>query len=76
MVIKEIKSKKNRVAFYFGKADKFSGVFGLFGGIQYYQRFDWNHIGFGLTFIKWYITLAFRWRVANCGYPKGEVYTD
>ncbi len=73
MVIKEIKSKKNRVAFYFGKADKH---YGLFGGFDYHERFDWNHIAFGLTFIKWYITLEFRWRVANCGYPKGEVYTD
>lgn len=73
MTIKEFKSKKNRVALYFGKADK---RFGLFGGIQYYERLDWNHIGFGLTFIKWYITLEFRWRVANCGYPKGEPYID
>ena len=73
MIIKKIKSKKNRVALYFGKADK---NFGLFGGIQYYEKFDWNHIALGITFIKWYITLEFRWRVANCGYPKGEVYVD
>jgi hypothetical protein len=73
MVIKEIKSKKNRVALYFGKANS---PFGLFGGIQYYENFDWNHLDFGLTIIKWYVTLKFRWRVANCGYPKGEVYTD
>lgn len=76
MIIKTFKSKKNRVAFYFGKADENHGTFGLFGGIQYYERFDWNHMGFGLTFIKWYITLEFRWRVANCGYPKGEPYID
>lgn len=73
MTIKKLKSKKNRVALYFGKADK---NFGFFGGIQYYERFDWNHIALGITFIKWYITLEFRWRVANCNYPKGEVYTD
>lgn len=73
MVIKEIKSKKNRVAFYFGKADE---IYGLVGGIQYYENFDWNHVTLGITIIKWYVTLKFRWRVANCGYPKGEVYTD
>lgn len=73
MIIKKFESKKNRVGLYFGKADK---IYGLFGGIQYYERFDWNHIGFGITFLKWYITLEFRWRVANCGYPKGEPYID
>jgi hypothetical protein len=62
MVIKEIKSKKNRVAFYFGKADE---IYGLFGGIQYYENFDWNHITLGITLIKWYVTLKFRWRVAK-----------
>lgn len=49
---------------------------GLFGGIQYYEHFDWNHAGIGFTFLKWYVSLAIRWRVANCGYPKGEPYTD
>lgn len=73
MIIKEVKSKKNRVSLYFGKADKY---FGLFGGIQCYELFDWNHIALGITIIKWYITLEFRWRVSNCGYPKGEVYND
>lgn len=73
MTIKKFKSKKNRVVLYFGKAEK---NFGLFGGIQYYKNFDWNHIALGITLIKWYITLEFRWRVANLGYPKGEVYED
>jgi hypothetical protein len=64
-------SNMRRVAFYFGR-----GVFGLLAGVQFYERFDWNHLVFGITFLWWYATLAFRWIVANCGYEKGEPYTD
>jgi hypothetical protein len=71
MIIKEFKSKKNRVALYFGK-----NRFGLQIGIQIYERYDWNHFDAGFTFLWWYGSLLIRWRVANCGYPKGEVYTD
>lgn len=45
MIIKEFKSKKNRVALYFGK-----GRFGLQLGFQLYERFDWNHFIGGFTF--------------------------
>lgn len=71
MVIKEFKSKKNRVALYFGK-----NRFGLQLGFQLYERFDWNHFVGGFTFLWWYGTLEIRWRVANSGYPKGEPYID
>jgi hypothetical protein len=71
MIIKKFKSKKNRVAFWFGK-----NMFGLIIGFEIYERFDWNHFTAGITFLWWYVTLDIRWRVANCGYPKGEVYQD
>lgn len=71
MIKYRVESKKRRVGFAFGR-----GVFGLMGGVQFYERFDWNHLDFGITVLWWYATLCFRWRVANCGYEKGEPYTD
>ena len=67
-----IRTNKNRIALCFGKAKRI----GLFGGVQYYERFDWNHIDIGLTVACFYFTLSFRWRVANCGYEKSEPYVD
>lgn len=28
------------------------------------------------TDLLWFITIEYRWRVPNCDYPKGDIYTD
>lgn len=63
--------KKRRLRFAFGKNHP-----GLMIGIQFYESFDWWHGVFGITFLLWFITIEYRWRVPNCGYPKGDIYTD
>ena len=40
--------------------------------IEFYRR-----QGCKMRLLRYFLGIGgFRWRVANCGYPKGEVYTD
>lgn len=66
----EILSRKNRFQFAIGKGR----YYGLMGGIQLNEQYDWWHFAIGITVVMFYIKIEWRWRVANLGYPKGEVY--
>ena len=71
MKVKQFKSPKNRIALFVG-----IGRFGLMGGFSLMEEYDWYRLRFGITILKFYITIECRWRVPNCGYEKGEIYYD
>ena len=50
-------------AFYPGDEEKSYASFGLF-------------VNAWMPFLLWFITIEYRWRVPNCDYPKGDIYTD
>lgn len=51
--------------------------YGLNGGVEVYQNYDWWNLNIGFKIIKVFATVSFRWRVFGCGYnrkDKGDIY--
>lgn len=70
-----IHTRNNHFSFAFGIGLRY----GLNGGIEIYQKFDWWRMNIGFTVIKFFVTVSFRWRVFGCGYDrkdKNDIFYD
>lgn len=65
-----VESQRNKAKLVISKTN----IYGVFGGIQFYENGDWWHLTFRLTFMCVYAALMFRWRIFGEGYDRKDVY--